>query len=137
MLTAAQPNASSRQASSLSLSSMTTASGLSRRDLQAAALAYCRRDLGSYGIAAHGLVPAAVHEQWIDGITRTVSGQSERRRLLIVAPPGHAKSTWTSLIFPTWYLGNHPDHSLLFFTSADTMARQFGGAVKSVLEGSD
>lgn len=66
-----------------------------------------------------------------------ITGTAAKRKLLIVAPPGHAKSTWLSLILPPWYLGNHPDHSLLFFTSSDTMARQFGGTVKTTLESND
>lgn len=92
-----------------------------------------RDDLGAYGWAVHGVEPAPHHRAWIDRLARLLAGQ-RRRKLLIVAPPGHAKSTWLSLIFPAWYLGKHPDHSLLFFTSSDTMARQFGTTVKSTLE---
>jgi predicted phage terminase large subunit-like protein len=86
---------------------------------------------------AHGHTPATVHERWIDAAMAVIAGTAATRKLLIVAPPGHAKSTWLSLILPPWYLGNHPDHSLLFFTSSDTMARQFGGTVKSTLEGNE
>jgi predicted phage terminase large subunit-like protein len=93
--------------------------------------------LGLYGYIAHGHKPATVHRRWIDGATAILNGTGPTRKLLIVAPPGHAKSTWLSLILPPWYLGNHPDHSLLFFTSSDTMARQFGGTVKSTLEQND
>src|SRR5215471_13679340 len=38
-------------------------------------------------------------------------------RLYVVAPPGHAKSTLFSQVFPCWYLGLHPDQTLLMFTS--------------------
>ena len=63
-----------------------------------------------YGVLAHGHTPARVHEQWIDAAMAVISGQARTRKLLIVAPPGHAKSTWLSLILPPWYLGRHPDH---------------------------
>lgn len=135
MLTVAPPSVSSNQ--ELSPSSTPSPSNASTNLPIELVYGLCQRELGSYGIAVHGLRPAHVHEQWIGAITDLVSGRLEHRKLLIIAPPGHAKSTWTSLVFPTWYLGNHPDQSLLFFTSSDTMARQFGGAVKAVLEGSE
>ncbi len=81
----------------------------------------------------HGLRPARHHRIWIEKIQDLVAGRSGKRRLLILAPPGHAKSTWVSLIFPGWYLGNHPDHSILFFTSAKPMANQFDTAVTHTL----
>lgn len=59
-----------------------------------------------------------------------------KRKVLFIAPPGHAKSTWISIIGTTWYLGQHPDHSLLFLTSSDNMAGQFNGVVKASLEAS-
>jgi predicted phage terminase large subunit-like protein len=76
---------------------------------------------------------------WVEHVAGLVAGQhpSGRRRLLVISPPGSAKSTWLSLLFPPWYLGNHPGDAILFFTSADSMARQFGGTVKSTLEGNE
>lgn len=91
-------------------------------------------DLARYGQAAHGLTAARHHLEWIARIRSVVDGTTDRRKLLIIAPPGHAKSTWLSLVFPPWYLGNHPDHSLIFLTSSDTAARQFGTTVKITLE---
>ena len=82
----------------------------------------------------HRLQPAAHHRVWIDRVVDVVEGRAKKRRLLIIAPPGSAKSTWLSLIFPPWYLGNHPDHSILFFTSSDPMAMQFHRNVKATLE---
>jgi hypothetical protein len=35
------------------------------------------------------------------------------RRLLIAAPPGSAKSTYASVLFPAWYLCRHPDHQII------------------------
>src|SRR5262245_6043064 len=91
-----------------------------------------RERLGAYGWAVHGYRPADHHQEWIDRVSDLLGGRS-RRKLLIVAPPGHAKSTWLSLILPAWYLGRHPDESLLFLTSSDTMARQFGTTVRQTL----
>jgi hypothetical protein len=91
-----------------------------------------RSRLGVYGHRIHGIRPAAHHEYWIEPLQELEQGLEER--LLMLAPPGGAKSTWISLTFVPWYLGNHPDHSLMFFTSSDGMAFRFGTAVKDVLE---
>lgn len=103
-------------------------------EAQAAAEA-CRHFLDAYGAWAHGHKPARHHRVWVEKVTALIQGNAPRRKLLLIAPPGHAKSTWVSQIFPAWYLGNHPDHSLLFFTSADTAAGQFSGVVRSALDG--
>ncbi|HXI19147.1 MAG TPA: hypothetical protein VNM48_22505, partial [Chloroflexota bacterium] len=105
--------------------------------LSAAAAWLARRDLATYGDLVHGHPPALHHQRWAAAISDLVEGRSATRKLLLVAPPGHAKSTWVSLILPPWYLGRHPDHTLLFFTSNDTMARQFGGTVKTTFEGNE
>jgi predicted phage terminase large subunit-like protein len=54
-------------------------------------------------------------------------------RLYVVAPPGHAKSTVFSQVFPCWYLGRHPDHTLLMLTSSTPMARQYHDVISTVL----
>lgn len=89
--------------------------------------------LDIYGWWVHGHKPARHHQEWLERIRAVVDGTTDRRKLLILAPPGHAKSTWLSLIFPPWYLGRHPDHSLIFLTSSDTGAQQFGTTVKMAL----
>lgn len=71
---------------------------------------------------------------WCEQVQALVEGRSAKRKLLIIAPPGHAKSTWISLIMPAWYLSNHADHSILFFTSNDPMAVQFSTTIKATLE---
>jgi predicted phage terminase large subunit-like protein len=93
-----------------------------------------RHFLGSYGAYVHGLKPARHHRFWIDAIHGVVNGTAEKRNLLLLAPPGHAKSHWVSQTLPSWYLGNHPMASLLFFTSSDTMAHQFGNVVRMTFE---
>lgn len=103
--------------------------------LVSAAAEASRYHLDAYGAWVHDHKPARHHRIWVDRITELVEGRTAKRKLLVISPPGHAKSTWLSLIFPPWYLGNHPDHSLLFYTSADVAAGQFSGTVKSTMEG--
>lgn len=75
--------------------------------------------------------PSALREQ-------SEAGESEpppagAPRLYVVAPPGHAKSTLFSQVFPCWYLGHAPDQTLLMLTSSTTMARTYHDVVSSVL----
>src|SRR5262245_43710360 len=102
-----------------------------------------KTDIGVYGWAVHGYRPARHHQAWLDRVSELVSDTDalsdsrtaprRKRRLLLIAPPGHGKSHWLSLVLPAWYLGNRPGESLLFFTSSDVMARQFGQTVKTAL----
>lgn len=96
-----------------------------------------RNDLGVYGHLVHGLEPANHHVLWVEAVQRLLSGRSAKRKLLVIAPPGHGKSTVMSQLLPPWYLGNHPAHHLLFFTSSQPNARNYGGTVKATLEHSE
>jgi hypothetical protein len=61
----------------------------------------------------------------------------ERReitRLCVIAPPGHAKSTYHSIIFPTWYLGRHYNASLIGVTTTDGLGTLYGDTVRTVIE---
>jgi predicted phage terminase large subunit-like protein len=109
-----------------------------------------RNDLGAYGEFVHGHTPARHHRLWVDLIHGLVSGtltetairlgllrpedDSYRNKLLLLAPPASAKSSWCSVALPTWYLGKHPDHNVLFFTSSDPAAVGFGNTIKILLE---
>lgn len=110
-----------------------------------------RNDLGAYGEFVHGHTPARHHRLWIDLIHGLTSGtltetaiglgllpETERgtfrNKLLLLAPPASAKSSWCSIALPTWYLGKYPDRTVLFFTSSDPAAVGFGNTIKILLE---
>src|SRR6266851_2921857 len=50
-----------------------------------------------------GFVPAAHHRLLIHHLEEVERG--ECRRLMVLMPPGSAKSTYASQCFPAWYLG--------------------------------
>lgn len=50
--------------------------------------------------------------------------------------PTH-NSTWNSVIRSPHYLGNHPDHHLLFMTASDPMAGTFGNTIRDILESNE
>jgi len=55
-------------------------------------------------------------------------------RFMVIEPPGHAKSTVTTLAFPTWYIGRHPDHSIIGATTTGTLAELYTDAIGEVIE---
>lgn len=76
--------------------------------------------------------PAAHHDLLIEGLEAVEA--REIQRLLIIAPPGHAKSTYSSLIFPPWYLGRHPNERILGISTTDTLAQLYHGSVMNTLD---
>lgn len=54
----------------------------------------------------------------------------EMTRLVITMPPQHGKSSIASQHFPAWYLGRHPDHSVITAAYNETKALDFGLSVK-------
>jgi hypothetical protein len=52
--------------------------------------------------------PARYHRLIISGIEAFLKSDDEV--LLLFAPPGSAKSTYVSILLPSWYLANHPSH---------------------------
>lgn len=96
-----------------------------------------REDVNLYGEYVFGHTAARVHRFWNARVDEVIQRRVRQNKILILAPPNSAKSTWNSLIRPSHYLGNHPDHNLLFFTSSDPMANTFGGAIRMTLQESD
>jgi hypothetical protein len=56
-----------------------------------------------------GLKPAKHHRMLLEALQSVAEGQIDR--LAIFMPPGSAKSTYASILFPPWYLGHHLAHS--------------------------
>lgn len=99
-----------------------------------ATLARMRQSVDLYGEYVFGYTPARVHRFWNKAVDDVIQRRIPQNKILILAPPNSAKSTWNSLIRPCFYLGQHPDHNLLFMTSSDDMAKTFGGSVRMTLQ---
>lgn len=54
-------------------------------------------------------------------------------RLIICAPPGSAKSTYASVVAPTWYLGTKPDRRVILASYGDDLARRHGRRTRQLL----
>ena len=59
--------------------------------------------------------------------------RGENDRLMIFMPPRHGKSLVASQFFPAWYLGKHPDRSVIAASHGQELATRFGRQVRALL----
>jgi hypothetical protein len=76
-----------------------------------------------------GFEPAKHHQLIISEIEAFL--KSEDDILLLFAPPGSAKSTYVSILLPSWYLANNPSHSILAATHSVEFAERWGRRVRN------
>jgi predicted phage terminase large subunit-like protein len=57
----------------------------------------------------------------------------ELRRLLIASPPGSAKSTYASVLFPPWYLAQHPDHQIICASHTVELAEKHARRARNLI----
>ena len=60
--------------------------------------------------------------------------RSEINRLVVFMPPGSAKSTYCSVLFPPWYLARHPEHSILAASHTTELAEKWGRRVRNLIQ---
>ena len=72
----------------------------------------------------NGFEPAPHHQLFISEIEAFL--KSEDEVLLLFAPPGSAKSTYVSVLLPSWYLAANPAHSILAATHNVEFAERWG-----------
>jgi len=58
-------------------------------------------------------------------------------RLMIMAPPGSAKSTYASVVAPSWYLGSKPERRVILASYGDELARRQGRRTRQLLRSSE
>lgn len=63
--------------------------------------------------------------------------QTPHGRLMIMAPPGSAKSTYASVVAPSWYLGNEPGRRLILASYGDDLARRHGRRTRQLLRSAE
>ncbi len=54
-------------------------------------------------------------------------------RLMVFMPPGSSKSTYASVVFPTYYLGKNPGAKIILSSYGDDLARKLGRRCRSIL----
>ena len=99
---------------------------------------WARYDLGAYGAYAHlddcgrPLGPAEHHRRWIELLC-----DDTIKRVLLIAPPGHAKSTWASILYPAWLVGRRPDVNIILVSNTAEQAHLFSVAVRGTIEANE
>jgi predicted phage terminase large subunit-like protein len=78
-----------------------------------------------------GQVPARHHRLLIAELDRIARGDTDR--LMILMPPGSAKSTYASLLFPAWWFTQHPTSSVVATSHTTSLAEHFGRQVRELV----
>lgn len=76
-------------------------------------------------------VPAPHHQVICRALDAAVRGI--KKRLIIAAPPAHAKSVYTSHNFPAFWLGNHPKDKIIAASHTQPFAAEIGAKVRNLI----
>jgi hypothetical protein len=87
-----------------------------------------REELGAFAAQVFDLWPAPHHDLWVELLTNPAYD-----RLLLVAPPGHAKSTWCTLIYPAWVIGRNPAVNILLVSATAAQAHLFSSTIRETV----
>lgn len=71
------------------------------------------------------------HELILDAMQQCM--QTRHGRLMIMAPPGSAKSTYASVVAPSWYLGTDDGRRVILASYGDDLARRHGRRTRQLL----
>lgn len=63
--------------------------------------------------------------------------QTRHGRLMIMAPPGSAKSTYATVVAPSWYLGMQSDRRVILASYGGDLARRHGRRTRQLLRSSE
>ena len=94
-----------------------------------------RADLTAWAtlaLAPSGHTPAAHHRLIIRELEWLCAGKTDR--LMLLLPPGSAKSTYASLVFPPWWIAQHPKSSIIATSHTASLAHYFGYGVRGLIE---
>jgi hypothetical protein len=101
---------------------------MNSRDL----LALAREDLACYALAVYPNFELAAHHRLIVDKLEAVE-RGEISRLMKSMPPRHGKSLLASQIFPAWFLGRHPERSIITACYGQELADDFGRKVRNLV----
>ena len=83
-------------------------------------------------LSPQGHAPAAHHRLLIRELEGLAAGRWDR--LMLLLPPGSAKSTYASLVFPPWFLANRPWAHVIAASHTASLARSFGRGVRTLVQ---
>src|ERR1700704_1223984 len=80
-----------------------------------------------------GYEPAPHHRLLIDRLERVARG--EIKRLEVFMPPGSAKSTYGSILFPRYVMANAPKRAILAASHTTELAEKWGRRIRNLIAG--
>lgn len=95
---------------------------LRRKSLRASLSAWC---------VANGYIPARHHRLLIGKLEALCRGDIPR--LAVFMPPGSAKSTYASVLFPPWAMAQHPKAQFLAASHTTELAERWGRRVRNLI----
>jgi predicted phage terminase large subunit-like protein len=78
-----------------------------------------------------GFEPALHHRLLIDQLERVATGEVDR--LMIFMPPGSAKSTYGSVLFPSWFMARYPGKHVLGASHTTELAEHWSRGVRRLV----
>ncbi len=82
-------------------------------------------------LAGDGFAPAAHQRLLIQRLEAIVDGTIDR--LMVLMPPGSAKSTYASVLFPAWWFVRHPASSVIAASHTADLAQHFARQLRAVI----
>lgn len=79
--------------------------------------------------------PAQHHDLLLDTLQDVANGLI--CNLMIFMPPGSAKSTYASVVFPTWYMGEFAGKNIIQTTYNSELAKKFGRKCRSIVRSNE
>jgi predicted phage terminase large subunit-like protein len=84
-----------------------------------------------HALSPLGQTPARHHRLLIEELERVERGEVDR--LMVFMPPGSAKSTYTSILFPAWWFCRHPGSAVIAASHTAALAERFGRRVRNTI----
>lgn len=100
---------------------------------QAAVLEFMRSRLEGYAVAQFPAFKPGRHHRLLASKLEDVEA-GRIKRLCVLMAPRHGKSKLTSELFPSWYLGRHPDRRILSLSYGQDLSDTFGRLVRNYLK---
>ncbi len=82
-------------------------------------------------LGARAEAPARHHRLLIDHLQNVTDGATDR--LMVLMPPGAAKSTYGSVLFPAYWFTAHPASDVIMACHTASLAEHFGRATRKVI----
>ena len=89
-------------------------------------------DWVSWVLGASGQSPALHHRLLLEQLEAISGGTIDR--LMVLMPPGSAKSTYASILYPTWWFTQHPVSSVIATSHTASLAEHFGRQARDMVK---